>query len=482
MELSLARCQQVLDTLPIGYYTGRRIPVEMDAKAETSFYSPMEDKIVVSYPIIAHRASQMKGNDDENAVRSMLYHEVSHAILTPSDMRADAVTNIFEDERIETLLQDYYYDVDFKQQLFDIHSGTAPKVTDAESAFYAAVRFRQAPQKILEKIENLITKYQKLNRASAKYDSEPCHSRYVNDIYALYREIAKEYSSNPEDFKQKSSKTKLAESKENQNKKKKQQETESEEMMDDFKPDRAIRKMCEEALSKEPELDDAACERLNDFQKIVEMIIGNFKKKNSGGSGINAYSGIFNPRAVARQDYRYFERAMTTQGNNKFGTCHLNLIIDCSGSYYNNVGVTNGILRVLSEVERKNRNFSMDVCFINHEFKKCETIRERVMKAWGGNSIPKDMKQILMNLQKPNTCNYNIVLFDGDAVCDNYEGMDIARKLFSVFDMKQTTLITDPENQKYINNSFTSTKVVITENYTEELIKHIQNALTIAFN
>ena len=173
---------------------------------------------------------------------------------------------------------------------------------------------------------------------------------------------------------------------------------------------------------------------------------------------------------------------MSTQGNNKFGSCHLNLVIDCSGSYDSNVPLTNGILKVLSEVERKNRNFSMDVVFINHEIHKCNSVRDRVMKAWGGNLIPDNMKQIMLELQKPQTCNYNIILFDGDAMCNNHglRGISDYQKRFSVFDMKQTTLISDPDNKEYMDN-FTSTKVVITRRYTQELINHITRALTIAF-
>jgi hypothetical protein len=171
---------------------------------------------------------------------------------------------------------------------------------------------------------------------------------------------------------------------------------------------------------------------------------------------------------------------MTTQGNNKFGTCHLNLIIDSSGSFCDNVPLTNGILAVLSEIERKNRNFSMDVAFINHDFHLCESVRERRMVADGGNDIPDNMKEILMKLQKPQTCNYNIVLFDGDAICNRWGNYD-GSKLFGVFDMKQTTLITDPDNEQYMNPPFTSAKVVVTRKYTEELIDHIIHALTIAF-
>jgi beta-galactosidase/beta-glucuronidase len=144
--------------------------------------------------------------------------------------------------------------------------------------------------------------------------------------------------------------------------------------------------------------------------------------------------------------------------------------------------LTNGILAVLTDVERKNRNFSMDVVFINHQLKICKSVRERELVTYGGNKIPDNMKEILLSLQKPQTCNYNIILFDGDAMCNNdYNTMSMYQRVFKVFDMKQTTLITDPANEMYIDNGFTSTKVVITQNYTSKLIKHITRALTIAF-
>ena len=103
MELSYAKCETILNTLPIGFYTGRRIDTTLDAKVETSFYSPAEDKIVISYPIIAQRCKQISEDvDEEGAVRGMLYHEVSHAILTPATLQASIPVNIFEDERIES--------------------------------------------------------------------------------------------------------------------------------------------------------------------------------------------------------------------------------------------------------------------------------------------------------------------------------------------------------------------------------------------
>ena len=524
MELSFARCESIVNTLPIGFYTGRRINVRVDESAKTSYYDPMEDSIVVSYPIIAHRMNIMpEGScDEEEAVRSMMYHEVSHAILTPAEsLRNSFAVNCMEDERIETVLKSYFHGVNFRKQLIDIHGGKIPQAIDAQSAFFNAVRFGLGTSKVQKEVQRIINEYASINRTTKRWDDPVGTADYEDAIEKLYRLVQSEYRTNPKKFqpkenggagkpqemdklgenKQGSSKGQPSNKKDEENRNANASSNESEDGEDEGEgkgnkesesqdpcgeehesplSSEQLKRMVGASLGKQTGLDEAQVEKLNEFQKTVEMIIGNFNKKNKGGSGINAYSGVFNPRAVARKDYRYFERAMTTQGNNKFGTCHLNLIIDCSGSYCENVNITNGILAVLSEIERKNRNFSMDVAFINHEFKLCQTVSERKMSAWGGNSIPENMKEILMKLQKPQTCNYNIVLFDGDACCNNMYGRD-CNKAFSVFDMKQTTLITDPDNEEYMNPPFTSTKVVVTQEYTKELIDHIIHALTIAF-
>ena len=174
---------------------------------------------------------------------------------------------------------------------------------------------------------------------------------------------------------------------------------------------------------------------------------------------------------------------MSVQGNNKFGTCHLNLFIDCSGSFCGSQDLVNGMLAVLTAIERKNRNFSMDVVFCGDGVHKCETVADRQIKCGGGNNLPDNMKEVFVKLQKPNTCNYNIVLFDGDAFSDDYDRGRATRgqRIFKTFDYKQTTLITDSDNKRYMGTGFTTAKVVITDRYTQELINHVTKALTVAF-
>ena len=52
MDINFAETKAIADTLPIGLYAKRRIPVSMSDKESTSYYNPISDEIVISYPII----------------------------------------------------------------------------------------------------------------------------------------------------------------------------------------------------------------------------------------------------------------------------------------------------------------------------------------------------------------------------------------------------------------------------------------------
>ena len=203
MELSFAKCESIMNTLPIGFYTGRRINVKIDKKVKTSYYDPMEDSIVVSYPIIAHRMKVMpEGScDEEEAVRSMMYHEVSHAILTPAEaLQNSFAVNCMEDERIETVLRNYFHGVNFRKQLLDVHGGHIPKATDTQSAFFNAVRFGLGTSRVQKEVQRIISKYAPMNRATARWERNIGAGYYEDDIEDLYRLIQKDFKTNPEEF------------------------------------------------------------------------------------------------------------------------------------------------------------------------------------------------------------------------------------------------------------------------------------------
>lgn len=526
MEISKARAEQILATLPIGYYAGRRVHTSMREGIPNSYYSLSEDCIVISYDQLKNAFDKVKDvKDIEGAVRNMIYHEVSHAILTSEylfkyNMRKKDVMNIFEDERIESVLRNYYHGVNFRKQLYDIVG--VHKATNALNAFFNAVRFGLAPKKYLDKINNIIQTYSELNRTS----SESEWYRYCENVSSLYDEIANDFGKNPEQY-QPSKEMEAGSGTggfgegdvkggEGQNESgkdirkilgspnqgegegegKDQNGAETEEGQRSADPDttmigdpmhgvmttlRGIKNLFASGMDIKARLNGTYKKELTEFQRTAEVIINNFNKKNNSGTGLSTYTGVFNPRAVARDDYRWCERSTSIQGNNRFGSCHLNLFIDCSGSFSSSQEIVNAMLAALSAIERKNRNFTMDVVFCGEGTYTCKNVGERKIVCRGGNNLPDNMKDTFLKLQKPNTCNYNIVLFDGDAFSDCYGNDDRCRHVFKTFDYKQTTLITDHDNVQYMKPEFTTAKVVVTNNYTTELISHIINALMIAY-
>ena len=168
MELTFNEVNAITSTLPIGLYANRRIVTEL-GHDETSWYNPQDDVVLISYEQVTKGLTNYNGNA-ETLIRSNFYHEISHAILTPKTMNCDYIYNVFEDERIETLLHNYYFNIDFKNSVYAINGHTkdnVPPITNMKQAFYYLVRFRISPNKeLLKEVDELIYKWRKLNRNS----------------------------------------------------------------------------------------------------------------------------------------------------------------------------------------------------------------------------------------------------------------------------------------------------------------------------
>lgn len=521
MELNVNLCNAIAQTLPTGYYCGRKVGVSVtpDTFDNPSRYNPQTDTIEVSYGKIEESVKALADGKmtAECAVRSALYHELSHVLLTPHHMdRDDEVLNCFEDERVETLLNDYYMDVNFKQQLFNL-KGETPNINplDPMSKFEALVRYRYGKPEFLKRVKQIINEYAHLNASIA-------HSfNYENAIYKLYEDVksddtpAEEMEQDTETLQKdlkanidkSGSKPKQENEKgeedenpaeqsensegdgegegegENESESDGEQNKEEESEATTGKPAHGEMRSKMADIGKEV-LDPNKLYYLNDKQKrdlekarkTIEMMIANFNKKNSGGSGYNGYSGIFNPRAVVRDDYKYFDRKATINGNNPFGKCHLNLLIDKSGSFSANENIVNALLRMLTEIEDNNPCFSLDVGFINTRIQPT-THDTRVIDCRGGNAIdPKTYKAYMDSKRKINCYNYDIVLFDGDACCD---GRISGVKQFAAVDRENTTVITDRDNERYMygENRFKKARVIVTNRYTQELINNVVKAI-----
>ena len=71
------------------------------------------------------------------------------------------------------------------------------------------------------------------------------------------------------------------------------------------------------------------------------------------------------------------------------------------------------------------------------------------------------------------TFNYNIILFDGEC-CPCRED------IFNCADRNNTTIISDKDNKNHFKK-LKNARVIITEEYTDELYTHVFNSLQKAF-
>lgn len=488
--ISKALVDSILKTLPIGYYIGRNVKVSLE-DCDCSYYNMMDDAIVISYNQLV--GTNIDETNPEPSIRCMLYHEVSHAFLTPDNMRPTNVVNIFEDERIESLLRDYYKDVDFRQFVKDVNHYNNEEPKSADDMFYQIVRYRRGPASFLDRVHKIIVDFRSLSRIN-KYESY----EYVTSIYRLYNDVVNFWQEK--------------QAKQNAQRQGQEQDGEQEQTNQPGEPENNKLKEAEPQLNEDEDIENdvdlsndslnteiekifkkhesmkditsrifaPVCDRYysKDVQDEVNQILTSVKSTTKNNStAINAYSGIFNPRSVVRDDYKYFVQQNRAGHVKAYSKTHLNLFIDCSGSFRRNDYTVNKILYALTKFEKSNPNFSFDLiaCGVGQ---RVLPKNERMMDSNGCNWLDKQIFSQFKAQQFPNTNNINIVLFDGDAFSDRYP-TENDRARFKVFDTNNTILISDDENQRVINTYVKKAKVIITKDYVPELYKNVIQSLKI---
>lgn len=444
MEVSFARVERIVKTLPIGYYAKRKVAVSCDREIDTSFYDPLHDKIVISYQQIAEGLKNTI-QITENAIRAMLYHELSHAILTPNDLRMNSIINVFEDERIETHFEGYYMGVDFKQNVREINNyhGEAADPNNPWSVYYNAIRFRDTTPELQEYIDNTM---------------RVCRS-ISWDIEQRTKESWERITGTPyEPVQFKNDPILIL--------------TDEEGNPDQKKNDKKADKIRNPFIFELNVID-----RDDDFTKTISILFENFHKKCCGGTAAQSYSGILNPRNVAREDYRYFDRIARNNGINKFGAFHLNLFLDCSGSFCGNQDATNQVLKALTEMESQYKFFTFSViaCGVGQ---KVLPQNNRALECGGGTELTAEIEKQFREVQRHNAMNYNIVMYDGDA--DPHKNVTGKANAFGVFDKPNCFIISEESNRKYIEAAVKGARIVYSENYLKELKGNVIKALQLA--
>ena len=204
MQLTKELLQHYINKVPIGYYVGRNVDVAIGDKDDT-YFDLVKGSIVISYPTIKDNARLIKTDADaEKSVRHLIFHELSHALLTPRILHIDMVLNVFEDERIESILKNYYLDTDFKTFVKKLNGFKNQPPENEWDAWYQLVRYRRGPVYFLSRVHEIIDDYTHLDIAVSKIDTKIRSSirNYEAEVNRLYEEFVKWYNqTNPSDLK-----------------------------------------------------------------------------------------------------------------------------------------------------------------------------------------------------------------------------------------------------------------------------------------
>lgn len=503
MDINIQTVQNVLDTCPIGYYLNSSdINVSLD-KEDKTYYNPTTNEIKISYPLIKEQLQKAEkyNLDLEKIIRSLLYHELSHAILTPVKLGecesqfVRGLINWVEDERIERILKDYYMNIDFKSNIrcaldIDNLDLSNPNIFKGESGFALCVRLGIGTPEMLEDLNEILEKYDCLIGTTDEYFQKAgqpyCNVniyQYTRDIVNFYNKYFDTPHKTPKqiaqmlqqlqnlkngDTPQECDMGEKQETKEEQGEPQlsiRQEETE--------KVKEKIRQITDKVWSRG--FDGQLYQQLSAIFERTQIV----EKMTSGAS--NGYSGVFNPRSCVRKDYKFFIHQDNKGDSKGFSKLHLNLFIDVSGSFHHNTEVTNKLLTCLTKIEKVNPNFSYDLVTINTQA-TLKPHNQRYVRCGGGNCLPLNLKDLYFKTYKYDAVNYNIILFDGDCMTNtSYNDVDKELKNFlALFDTKNTTIIAEEDNRRYFTKAKTA-QVIYCTNYVEQLTKKVSEVLQVAF-
>ena len=507
MVVSFEKVNDILKTLPIGFYTGRPIRTSLSDVNEMSYYNAVDDEIVVS---LIQVNSSLKGFDNltdaevEKYVRSLLYHEVSHALLTPKTLKPSFSINVVEDERIERLMKGYFRGVDFVELKTKIRESNGEVPESLNNAFFNMVRFGEGPEEFVKELNNIFWQFRSLNRHSTDSYGKYGYSRYKDAVDRLYeafkswyRKNHPEVPANPaeEESHWIHSRTPIMTGASTQDiidaffKDK----WSSGSVVDDVSDDES---KTEESIAFVPgkgeggilssadvpeEISDITEKYINsDLIRELERIFTQSSKiKKMNSTAINSYSGVFDPRSAGREDYRFFVARGRNGSAKAFSKVHLNLFLDRSGSFSDNDLIANQILYALSSIERRYPDFTYTLITCGDG----ETImdnKNREHRSYDGTRISAEIFNTFKKVQVRDAVNYNIVLYDGCAYdsCNNRVKTDGNIRNFEAFNTDNTLIITDRGNRDAVTWC-PRARVIVSENYTDELIKNLLSMLEI---
>ena len=499
MHISFNHCQNILNTLPVGYYLGHRVAVNLSEGGTETYLNLEDESITISYKMIADAFTRTPEIDDpEPLIRGLLYHEISHCLLTSRELPwiernlgnnmymcqfgyakiwpnikpyIHDLINIMEDERIETILAHYYLNVDFKKNLYIINGVTDPaKVAAAATTplnkFYCAVRYHVGPQEVIDSIKQCIIKYYDL----AHNSEARAWSLYAIDIIGIAAMFFKN-NGNAVAPQQQSDGTQSQTGAQPQNNP--QQQNDVQQQDNNF---------TEEVLSKLGGIDAVVSkikqifkERSTNKEALaiedrLNRIITIATKKHGQSSGASpAYCGKINPRLCQNNDYKWWLKRSNTDANKRYTKVHFNLFCDNSGSFSMSQSIMNGLLLALKHLEETNKDFTFSVVHLG-DGDTLETKETMYLDTSEGSYFYSTIFDTYKKLQQPNVMNLNIVVIDG-------EMESLGKNGFNAFNHENCIIVTDTTNQKYISAKHKAKCTFLNRYYAETFIDIVLNKI-----
>lgn len=502
MKPSVGYCQDVLKTLPVGYYLGHPVSLRLDPTGDSTYIELDCERVTVSYKNICTALENAPDDiDPEPIIRALLYHEISHALLTPRGLLSTAsssfiykccaryknaadkaayiqahvhdIINIFEDERIETTCHNYYMNVDFKRLLVLLNGDPKNFMNrDPIGKFFALVRYRIGSTEQLNTVSSIIKQF--YGNTYAMQHCEP----YAKSIIKLFASMLpsdfqyqhnhnEQDNSSAQNAQNDDAKDAQNDSAQNAQKNGSVQNDQNDDAENQASPapltdDQidAIAQAIEEKLKACP-IDigksqikevfktlstnrEAAAIRAQ-FERVIQTALNKHKAQSSGSLG---YSGRIDPRSVTNKDYRWFAKKSQGSSVKRFSKIQFNLFCDDSGSFWGSKLKMNAVILALKELAATNHDIQVKVIHcgsgITVPDQESPWLRCRDSSFFSGN-LPTIYKQA----QQPNATNINMVVFDGEFCVQR----DITKdKAFGTFNHPNCIIVSDTDNEDDFNN------------------------------
>lgn len=544
-NLSYTQCNDLLKTLPIGFYLGHGLVVMLDPVGEQTFVNRLTEEITISYPMIAEALEaypdDMTPEELESVVRGLLYHEISHLLLTPQidddrwsnvkwlcnhaglDLKVfPRIFNIIEDERIETILRNHFLNVDFERNKKLILRDTDMTNPDPVSRFFRAVRLHVGPHDTLVAIAQFICDNAKITATTdwGGYGGARDYCEAVINLFMTY--FAPPATSGESETPEKKSTSdgtpgniptqKDGEKSDDddtpemphaegapakgttaegnpEDSSETPDDAPFEEIEDEIKKQIAEmlgvdEKTALEKLAEALVQDILECAFVNEEiaeqrPRVKRIITQALNRRNNHSSSSSAYAGHFDPRLTMNKDYRWWVKPNNGSAGNKFSKLKINLFVDTSGSFMRSENAINALIKVLCELE--NRDFELDVVSMNTE-NRLRPKKSRWVKIRGGNDLTEgDLPGIYRQIQTPNARVFNIAVFDGWAFTDtDYDKRTKKnfQKAFSVFNHPNCIVVSDTDNEEVIEKACPEArKKIISSGYASTFIDEVLNLL-----